>query len=301
MSTADVPAAPSPLDDGEVESSDHGVSVLAVDLGVRHLAVGVQGPDGVLGVRDRIVTPAREPLRGLLRLVDRVLAATPESHRPSICGVTAPGPVVEPIGEFHPLGIPTWHGVPLRREIQRLTGLDTVLESIGRGYASVAAGEQSAVALHLGDQVDGGIVVDGRLVSGATGHAGMIGHLAVEHPGASCVCGASGCLEAYASARAIEEQTGRDLARTPPAIVERAGIMVGRACASLAAMLDQRQIVLGGPVVAAFRDPFVDAVRSEFEQRCRLTHLSGVEVRVAQFHVLAAPASVARRLLPAEV
>jgi len=272
-------------------------SVLAIDLGVRHLAVGVQGPDGELGVRDRIATPSREPLRALLRLVDRVLAATPETHRPAVCGVTAPGPVLEGIGEFRPLGITTWHGVPLRREIQRLTGLETVLESIGRAYATVAAGDGSAVALHLGDQVDGGIVVDGRLMRGATGHAGMFGHLAVEHPGAMCVCGASGCLEAYASARAIEEQTGRDLARTPPALVERAGIMVGRACASLAAMLDQREIVLGGPVVAVFRDAFVDAVRGEFEQRCRLSHLTGVGVRVAQFHVLSAPASISQRLL----
>ena len=278
-----------------------GDSVLAVDLGVRHLAVGVQGPDGVLGVRDRIVTPARDPLRGLLRLVDRVLAATPESQRPTVCGVTAPGPVIEPIGEFRPLGITTWHGVPMRRELKALTGLETVLESIGRGYAAMAAGSGSAVALYLGDQVDGGIVVDGRLVAGATGHAGMFGHLAVESGGAPCVCGAPGCLEAYASARAIEEQTGRDLARTPAAIVERTGIMVGRACASLAAMLDQREIVVGGPVVAAYRDPFVDAVRAEFEQRCRLVHLAGVGVRIAQFHVLSAPAAVARRLLASRV
>ena len=278
-----------------------GDSVLAVDLGVRHLAVGVQGPDGVLGVRDRIVTPARDPLRGLLRLVDRVLAATPESQRPTVCGVTAPGPVIEPIGEFRPLGITTWHGVPMRRELKAVTGLETVLESIGRGYAAMAAGSGSAVALYLGDQVDGGIVVDGRLVDGATGHAGMFGHLAVESGGAPCVCGAPGCLEAYASARAIEEQTGRDLARTPAAIIERTGIMVGRACASLAAMLDQREIVVGGPVVAAYRDPFVEAVRAEFEQRCRLVHLAGVGVRIAQFHVLSAPAAVARRLLASRV
>ena len=64
-----------------------GDSVLAVDLGVRHLAVGVQGPDGVLGVRDRIVTPARDPLRGLLRLVDRVLGAGSDRARPAATGV----------------------------------------------------------------------------------------------------------------------------------------------------------------------------------------------------------------------
>jgi glucokinase len=293
------PVEPSPADAG-LDPAGGQPSVLAIDLGVRHLAVGVTGRDGGLGVRDRIVTPTREPLRALLRLIDRVMAATPETQRPTVCGVTAPGPVVEAIGEFRPLGIPTWHGVPLRREIKQLTGLDTVLESIGRAYATVAAAGGSAVALHLGDQVDGGIVVDGRLLDGATGHAGMFGHLAVEHPGAMCVCGAPGCLEAYASARTIEEQTGRDLARTPAAIVERAGIMVGRACASLAAMLDQREIVLGGPVVAVLRDAFVDAVRAEFEQRCRLSHLDGVGVRVAQFHVLSAPASIARRLLATE-
>lgn len=271
--------------------------LLAVDLGERHLAAGVVFADGSMGVRDRIVTPVREPLDALLRLLDRVLAASSDSVAPLGCAVTGPGPVDPASGEFHPVGLTRWHGLPVRRAVSERTGLPTVLEGTGRSYALSACDGGSVIGIHLGDQVDGGVVINGVLIDGGNHRAGMVGHVMVDPNGLECICGAVGCLEVYAGPQAITAQTGRDLIATPQALIDRAGIMVGRACASLAAMVDVHRIVVGGLLIEVFRDRFVEQMRAEFDERCRLSHLPDVSIRVVQQHVLAGPATVARRFL----
>ncbi len=274
-----------------------GPTLLAVDLGERHLAAGIVSADGSMGVRDRVVTPSKDPLDALLRLLDRVLAAAGEGRMPIGCAVSGPGPVDPSSGEFRPVGLTRWHGLSVRRAVAERTGLPTVLESVGRAYASAVSEGESVVAVHLGDQVDGGVVIDGVLLDGANGRAGMFGHLMVDPSGPLCVCGAVGCLEVFAGPHSIEAQTGRDLISTPLALIDRAGIMVGRACASLAAMVDVRRIVVGGLLVEVFRDRFIEHLRTEFEERCRLSHLTDSSVRVVQQHVLAGPAAIALQSL----
>ena len=69
----------------------------------------------------------------------------------------------------------------------------------------------SAIGLHLGDDVDGGVVVGGRLLQGERGSAGAFAHLAVDVEGRPCVCGKSGCLDSYASVRASKQQPAEGL------------------------------------------------------------------------------------------
>lgn len=288
-----------PADGAEAHEvpSPSATTLLAVDLGERHLAAGIVSPDGSMGVRDRVVTPQRDPLDALLRLLDRVLAAAGDAPPPVVCAVTGPGPVDSASGEFHPVGLTRWHGLPVRRSVAERTGLPTVLESAGRAYATSACEGGSVIALHLGDEVDGGVTIGGVLIDGGNQRAGMFGHLMVDAEGPQCVCGATGCLEVFAGPQSIMSQTGRELVSTPQALIDRAGIMVGRACASLAVMVDVHRIVVGGLLVEVFRDRFIEQMRSEFEARCRLSHLDEVSVRVVQQHVLAGPAAVATRML----
>ena len=63
--------------------------------------------------------------------------------------------------------------------------------------------------------------------------------------------------------------------------------MVAKACASLAAMLDIHRIRIGGVVVEAFRETFIESIRDELAERTRLSHLKQLDVGVAQLHVLA--------------
>ncbi len=275
---------------------------LAIDLGPTRLAAGVLDPTGEVVVRDRVATPARNVWPALTQLVRRVLAANPTDVEPSSCGVTCPGPIDRGTGAMKPVGMPNWHDFPLRREIADVTGLDVSIDTAGRGLAlaELWCGEAAVLqradfaTLVLGDDVDGALVVGGRLAEGLTGNLGQFGHMIVEPDGAPCACGAAGCLTAYAGARGIEASTSRELRRTPVAIVERTGIMTARACASIAAMLDVADIVLGGIVPSVLGEPFFDALERELDQRSGLVHLADLRVRGVGAGPLVAAAAVAR-------
>lgn len=284
-----------------------GDGFVAIDLGPSRLAAGIVDIDGEVVVRDRLATPARNVWPALTRLVKRVLAANPTDTVPTWAGVTCPGPIDRGTGAMKPVGMPTWHDFPLRRELSAITGLPVDIETAGRGLALaelwqgeaslLPAREQQFATLVLSDVADGALVVGGRLAEGLTGNLGQFGHMIVEPEGMPCECGAVGCLTAYASVRGIESSINRDLRRTPAAIVERTGIMTARACATIAAMLDVADIVVGGVVPSVFGAPFFDALANELDQRSGLPHLSELRVRgvgSAKVGPLVAAAAVAR-------
>ena len=280
---------------------------LAIDLGPSRLTAGVLDADGEIVVRDRLTTPARNVWPSLTQLVKRVLAANPGDIVPAAVGVTCPGPIDRGTGAMKPVGMPMWHDFPLRRELAQITGLPVDLDTAGRGLAlaelwrgdssQLEPHEQQIATLLLGDDVDGALVVNGKMAQGLTGNLGQFGHVVVEPDGTECACGALGCLTVYAGARGIEASTGRDLRRTPPAIIERTGIMVARACASIAAMLDVADIVIGGIVPSVFGTPFFDALARELDQRSGLDHLESLRIRgtgIGRVGPLVAAAAVAK-------
>jgi glucokinase len=286
---------------------------LAIDVGLTRLAAGVVDQHGEVLVRDRVATPSRNVWPALTQLVGRVLAANPGEVAPVVCGVTCPGPIDRGTGAMKPVGMPLWHDFPIRRELAAVTGLDVEVDTAGRALAlaelwrgdaaSRPAAEQCFATMVLGDDVDGGFVIGGRLASGLTGNLGQFGHIVVEPDGMPCVCGAAGCLTMYAGARGLEASTNRELRRTPAAIVERTGIMVARACASVAAMLDVTEIVLGGAVPSVLGEPFFEALDRELDQRSGLRHLQAMKVRgvsAGRIGPLVAAAAVARHRRLAE-
>jgi glucokinase len=126
--------------------------------------------------------------------------------------------------------------------------------------------------------VGGGIVVDGRLLDGASGNAGHVGHVIVEPEGRLCACGARGCLEAHASGTAIEAITGMAPAQASLEIVQRSGLLVGRAVASVVSLLDIELIVVGGSVALGFGAPFLVAANDELRDRARLSFTIGARI-----------------------
>src|SRR5262249_60095234 len=104
--------------------------------------------------------------------------------------------------------------------------------ALGEGWAGAARGHDDYLAMVVSTGVGGGIVLDGRLLDGAGGNAGHIGHVIVEPDGHACGCGARGCLEAEASGTAIAKITGAPAAEAPLEVRERTGMLVGRAGAS---------------------------------------------------------------------
>jgi glucokinase len=83
---------------------------------------------------------------------------------------------------------------------------------LGAFYFGAGREVQNLVYLGLGTGVGGGVVSEGRLIDGARGMGGELGHVTVSMDGPRCSCGSSGCIEAYCS--------GWALARDAQALVE---------------------------------------------------------------------------------
>ena len=280
------------------------VCYLAIDVGSAKLAAGIVGEDGEVLVRDRISTPARDVWPALARLVTRVQVSAPTT--PVGCGIGCGGPANPLEGTVSPLHIPSLAGFALAAEMQALTQLPTVVDNnakavaLAEAWCGAAVGVSDFAAVSLGTGVGGGIVSNGRLLDGHHGNAGHFGHMVVEPDGRPCLCGGKGCVEAYCSGRAIEEETGRPPQRAPQGVVERTGILIGRALTSLGAICDLNMAVVGGSVALGFGEPFFAALQHELEQRAKLSFLTGftaVPAALGQLAPLVGAAALVRRRL----
>ncbi|NNN30484.1 ROK family protein [Streptomyces sp. S3(2020)] len=164
-----------------------------------------------------------------------------------------------------------WSGLTLAGPLREATGLPTVLENDANALALAEAAlgdtrarRHSAVVL-VDHGVGAGIVADGRILHGATGAAGEIGHVVVEPDGPQCSCGNRGCLESVvgvdAIARRVRELTAlpvRDLdavlallsttwSKQVEDVLEHAGTALGTGLSALVNFTDPERIVLYGP------------------------------------------------------
>jgi glucokinase len=196
----------------------------------------------------------------------------------------------------------SWRSEPLREKLEARIGTNIVIENdanaagwaeyrfgAGRGYTHMTM-------LTSGTGVGGAVIIDGRLVRGGFGAAGELGHVRVVNEGLECGCGAHGCLEQYASGRALlriasEHASGLPAGTPLRAALETNGTMdpdalralledgdpnahealtevahwLGRGCASIAAVLDPQIFVIGGGVASAGA-ALLDPVRASFQR-----------------------------------
>jgi glucokinase len=202
----------------------------------------------------------------------------------AVCGVGCGGPMTRGGEAVSPLNIAPWRDFPLRSRLADATGLATFVDNdakalaLGEGWRGAAAGCENFIAMVVSTGVGGGIVLDGRLLDGAGGNAGHIGHVCVEPEGRICVCGARGCLEAEASGTAIAAVTGRPAAEAGPDVVARTGRLVGRAVASVANLCDLGLAVVAGSVALGFGLPFFAAAQAELDAQARLSFSMGARI-----------------------
>ena len=246
------------------------------------MEVALVAPDGSLSGRRRVATPASsDPEAVFTPLADAVGAlmddvAADRLPEPDACGVGCGGPMAPGGVTVSPLNIPGWRAFPLGERLAALTGLAVAVDNdakalaLGEGWLGAARGATDYLAMVVSTGVGGGIVLDGRLLDGAGGNAGHIGHVVVEPDGRPCACGGRGCLEAEASGTAIAALTGRPAAEADAAVRLRSGRMVGRAVASVASLLDLQLALVAGSVALGFGDPFFDAAQEEVVVRCGL-------------------------------
>lgn len=124
-------------------------------------------------------------------------------------GMGIPGPVIDQsiVGFF--ANFPWKKNINLSEMMEKISGKKTKLDNdvnviaLGETVYGAGKGFSKSLTVALGTGIGGGIVIDGKLVSGATGAGGEIGHMKLERDGKLCGCGQKGCFEAYASATGI--------------------------------------------------------------------------------------------------
>ncbi|CAN5642431.1 ROK family protein [soil metagenome] len=259
-------------------------ALLGVDIGGSKFAVGVITSRGEL--IDRSMAKVDPDVSGeshyemLVELVDEQLELAEDRHDVELVavGVGSAGPITPNCEVVSPLNIPAWRDFPLRPRLQELTGLPTFGDldakalALAEGWLGAAQGVSNYCAMTVSTGVGGGLVLDGRLIDGATANAGHVGHMIVEPQGRRCSCGARGCLEAEASGLAIEALTGRSPTEPSYEIMERTGRMVGRAAASMCNLFDLDLVVVGGSVALGFAATFFNAANLELHARATMSH-----------------------------
>jgi glucokinase len=249
-------------------------SVLAVDIGGTKLAAALVDRQGQMDWAAQVPTPMAHG-EAIWAALEALLRSRPPTQ-PLACGVGSGGPMTGAGELISPLNIPGWRDFPLRTRLAELTGLPTWVDNdakalaLADGWVGEAAGLRNYISMVVSTGVGGGIVLDGRLLDGDDGNAGHIGHVVVEPAGRPCACGGRGCLEAEASGTAIAAITGRAPAEAGAELVARAGMLVGRAVASVANLLDLQLAAVSGSVALGFGEPFFAAARQELAVRARL-------------------------------
>ncbi|TDC33442.1 ROK family protein [Micromonospora sp. 15K316] len=224
------------------------------------------------------------------RLVDGLLDTLPE-HRARIrrLGLSLSGDVDHTTGLVRYSPFLHWRDVPLGERVARLTGLAVTVENDVKALTAAehwfgeGVGAESFALVTVGTGIGCGLVVNGRLVSGAYGVAGEIGHLVVDATGPDCHCGGRGCVESIAGTDAIVAQarhrTGQPdltldeavaLARGGHeelrAVFTRAGDAIGCGIAAVANLVGPTRIVVSGEGLAAY-DLFDTPIRTSFERQ----------------------------------
>jgi len=272
---------------------------VGIDIGGTKIAGGVVGPDGTIVERLRVATPL-DP-GALARAVADMVAELASRHTVHAVGIAAAGFIDRTRSVMLHAPNIDWHNAPLRADFEALIGRPVTLENdanaAGWGEYRFGAGRGSTdmVMLTLGTGVGGAVVVDGSLMIGANGSAAELGHVRFVRGGRPCGCGQSGCLEQYASGRALQREIsdiadaggiGERLAahrgddgivhgpalaalledEDPGAIeaVRRVATAVGEACGAFQAVLDPDRFVIGGGV-AALGEVLLEPTRIAYE------------------------------------
>ncbi|MGF0116276.1 ROK family transcriptional regulator [Promicromonospora sp. Marseille-Q5078] len=247
---------------------------LGVDFGHRRVHVAVADASHEIiasGVQPYDDEPWPSRLEQAFALVDRLV----EEHglhfgALQAVGIGVPGP--------HPGGVPggarvAWnrHATPdgVEEAFAQRFGTAVVIDNNTRLAALAEAvsrpdGPSDLLYVRLSDGVGGGLVVAGRLVRGARGFSGELGHVTADPVGAPCRCGKRGCLETVASVPAILASCRDrgaavhdlgDLAAAVDkgdpvvdAVLRQAGTALGRVLGAAAMVLDPVDVVVGGEV-----------------------------------------------------
>jgi predicted NBD/HSP70 family sugar kinase len=209
-------------------------------------------------------------------LVDDLLDRDPAfRQRTRSLGVALSGDVDRPAGHVRYSAFIDWRDVPLADLLRRRTGLAVTVEqdvkalTVAEHWFGESVGADPFALITIGTGIGCGLVLGGRLLAGAFGVAGEIGHVCVDLNGPRCLCGANGCVETIASTRAIVEacraaagqpdldydgavRLGREGDVRVREVFARAGAAIGLGIAAVVNIAGPERVVVSGEGLEAY-------------------------------------------------
>lgn len=276
--------------------------VFGVDVGGTSVKMGLFDMEGM--AVDKWEIPTRTEGGGECILPDiaasinsKIAEKQYQKEEISGIGIAVPGPVngAGVVNKAVNLG---WGVTPVKEIMEKLSGIptevgnDANVAALGEMWKGGGKGYTSLVMVTLGTGIGGGVIVDGRLVTGVDGAGGEIGHMHImDGEEEACNCGCRGCLEQYGSATGIvrlakrvlaesdEPSVLRDAEVTAKAVFDavkendaaacetakRFGEILGKGFAVIASVLNPAVFVIGGGVSKAGEILF-DYIRPPFEK-----------------------------------
>src|SRR4051812_2073979 len=247
---------------------------IGIDLGGTKIEGIVIDSGGAEKARMRVSTPDTSYEEGVQAIVGVVRELEKRVATECSVGVAHPGAVSPATGLIKNANSTRLNGRPLHKDLERLLGRPVRLENDANCFAvseasdGAAAGSGIVFGVILGTGVGGGVVIDGRPLTGAQAIAGEWGHNPLPHPrdderpGLRCYCGRMSCVETWLSGPRLqaefERRTGRTMRATDIAEAALAGDKpaaeqmelycdrLARALSVVINIIDPHAIVLGG-------------------------------------------------------
>jgi predicted NBD/HSP70 family sugar kinase len=278
------------------------VYVVAADVAVERTEVALVELGGRIRARATIEHLDGETPENVAQSI-KVLAKKLQAELPkrAVCvgiGVSIPGVVRHSDGFVQVAPNLEWERIPLGRLVAKKlkTSLnvsvanDADLAALAE-HARGASSEFSHIVTIRGDVgVGGGLIIDGRLMSGAGGYGGEVGHMTVDPIGLSCRCGGRGCWETTIGEAAVCSALGlkspaelvRPIADTPEnrTRLEPVGRWFGLGLANIVNILNPEAVVVGGLLGDVL--PLTEGVVLDEMGRALAASREQVIVRVAQ-------------------
>lgn len=272
-------------------------NVLGIDIGGTKVRMGVIDANGNILYEEQI--PTIIPLYPYLEEnVLRILALRPDINA---IGVGTHGFVDPKQGKviYAAETIPGWTGTPIKEWLEKATGKRVEVENdanvvaLAEAKFGAAKGLDRVVVLTLGTGLGGGVLWDGKLLSGGPhGGAAELGHMILYPNGVKCACGRLGCSEMYVSGTALRRRIkGAGLPITPPELFEKAKtdpaakqvveeftLDLALVISSLQAAFDMEMVIIGGGVSEA-ADLWMDSLQRQLKPML----LNPLDIEVARF------------------
>jgi fructokinase len=247
---------------------------IGIDLGGTKIEGLVLDAGGVEKARLRVPTPDSSYDATLTAVIDVVSELERRAGERCTIGIAHPGAVSPATGLIKNANSTRLNGRAMRADLEQALGREVRMQNDANCFAVSEASDGAAAGLGIvfgvivGTGVGGGVVIDGRPLTGAQAVAGEWGHNPLPHPtdderpGPRCYCGRIGCIETWLSGPRLERQfldrTGRTLRATDISEAALAGDAEAAACLELYCdrlaralsvvinIVDPHAVVLGG-------------------------------------------------------